>query len=142
MTESGQSILHASCVALGPVAALIRGASGSGKSALALELMAHGAMLVADDRTIVTARNGVLVARCPPAIRGRIEARGLGVLCAEFQESAIIRVVVDLDRDETERLPPMRTVDLLGATVPLLHRGVQSHFPAALLQYLRAGRHE
>jgi HPr kinase/phosphorylase len=39
------TILHASCVALNGRAVLITGKSGSGKSALALQLMAYGAML-------------------------------------------------------------------------------------------------
>ena len=45
--------IHASAVALGPVGLLIMGASGSGKSSLALELMARGAKLVADDQVVV-----------------------------------------------------------------------------------------
>ena len=47
----GETIVHASCVARDGRAVLIRGASGSGKSGLALQLMALGAGLVADDRT-------------------------------------------------------------------------------------------
>jgi len=42
--------IHASCVAVDGKGLLITGASGSGKSALALQLMAFGAHLIADDR--------------------------------------------------------------------------------------------
>ena len=41
-------LLHASCVAVAGRAVLITGPSGSGKSSLALTLLAHGAALVAD----------------------------------------------------------------------------------------------
>jgi len=47
-----ENVLHASCVCLEGRAVLIRGASGSGKSGLALQLIALGAALVADDRTV------------------------------------------------------------------------------------------
>ena len=65
-------------------ALLILGASGRGKSALALGLMAAGATLVADDRTHLHARRRrQLVASAPAAIAGLIEARGIGILKAE-----------------------------------------------------------
>ncbi|MEO1532556.1 MAG: serine kinase, partial [Pseudomonadota bacterium] len=50
--------LHASAVALGERGLLILGPSGAGKTRLALELVALGAELVADDRVIVEAHEG------------------------------------------------------------------------------------
>ena len=138
--EESSTILHASCVALGPSGVLILGASGSGKSALALQLMALGAELVADDRTCLRIEDGVVIASCPKAIRGRIEARGVGLLSATCRATVCLRLVVDLDRTEAGRLPPHRTACLLGVDLPLLHGIVHSHFPAAILQYLREGR--
>ncbi len=132
-------LIHASSVALAGQAALIRGASGTGKSGLALQLMALGAALVADDRTRITLRDGQPVASCPDTIRGRIEARGLGVLAADPAPPAIVRLVVDLDRTETDRLPPERHTDLLGCPIPLFHKVESLHFAPAILQYLRAG---
>lgn len=132
--------LHASSVSVGNSAVLILGKSGAGKSALALGLMAHGAALVADDRTIVEATEYGLKASCPASIQGKIEARGVGILLAEFLPYSYIRLVVDLDKEEADRLPPMREVTLLGVNVPLLHKTVHDHFPAAILQYLKAGR--
>lgn len=134
--------VHASCVAVGNTAVLLTGKSGSGKSALALQLIALGAMLVADDRTILTETDHGISARCPRAIQGLIEARGVGLLAADYLESAIVRLVVDLDTPETDRLPPMRDITLLGHTIPLLHALCYPHFPAAILQYLRGGRNE
>ncbi len=140
MTQTTQTIVHASCVAFDRRAVLLRGASGSGKSALALQLMALGAVLIADDRVILGLRDGAVFARCPASIRGRIEARGVGILAAETAETAIVQLVVDLDRQETERLPPQRETTLLGQRIPLLHAVRSAHFPAAILQYLKGGR--
>mgnify|MGYP003673894089 CR=1 FL=1 len=123
---------------------LIMGASGQGKSSLALQLMASGAALVADDRTCLWARNTPagpeLLADAPSTLRGQIEARGLGILHANSVGASPVRLVVDLDRLETERLPPFRSVELLDIRLPLLHRVDSAAFPAAILQYLKAGR--
>lgn len=119
---------------------LILGPSGSGKSGLALQLMALGCDLVSDDRTAVAARDGVLVATAPEAIRGRIEARGVGLLAAEPARVARIVLAVDLGHLEADRLPPWRLHTVLGVELPLLHRVESAHFPAAILQYLKAGR--
>ncbi|PCJ10132.1 MAG: serine kinase [Rhodobacteraceae bacterium] len=132
--------LHASCITLEGRGLLIRGASGSGKSALALALMAWGAVLVADDRVLVTLEQGDLIARAPAATGGLIEARGLGILQADRCPQAVICAVVDMDRPETERLPPIRTVEILGQRVTLLHRFDTAYLAPALLQYLKRGR--
>ena len=133
-------IHHASCVALSGRGVLILGAAGSGKSALALQLMALGAALVADDRTQIGLAGGWPMARAPAALRGLIEARGFGLLAADHAAAARIVLAVDLDRTETERLPPERALDLLGQPVPLFHKFEGAHFPAAILQYLKGGK--
>lgn len=140
MSQLPQDRLHASCVALNRRAVLILGPSGSGKSALALQLMALGCRLVSDDQTLLSAREGLLWAEAPDTIRGRIEARGLGILAAETVRRAQVTLAVDLEREETGRLPPERTIDLCGVTIPCLRRVAAPHFPAAVLQHLRAGR--
>ncbi len=133
-------ILHAGCVCLSGRGVLILGPSGSGKSGLALQLMALGCDLVSDDRTAIAARDGVLVATAPAAIRGRIEARGVGLLAAEPVRAARVVLAVDLARLEADRLPPWRVHTVLGVDLPLLHRVESAHFPAAIVQYLKAGR--
>lgn len=134
------TVLHASCVALERRGLLILGPSGSGKSSLALQLMALGCGLVADDRTILTAEGGALVASCPATIRGRIEARGLGILNVAPAGPVPVVAAVDLGVHETKRLPPLRQMTLLGLSLPVLHNVASPAFPAALLHYLRAGR--
>lgn len=132
--------VHASSVAAMGRAVLILGRSGAGKSALALQLMALGARLVADDRTILTATPEGLVASAPAAIRGRIEARFVGLLTADPVDAAPVVLAVDLDRAETERLPPAREARFLDCPVPLLHRVDRPYFPATILLHLTRGR--
>lgn len=121
---------------------LIRGASGSGKSSLALALVGLGADLVADDRTILNRRGSDVILDCPPAIAGLIEARGIGLLNAEAHGPVPLVAVVDLDTEEQDRLPPQREATVLGLRFPLVHKVSNPHFPAQILHYLRYGRRE
>ena len=66
--------IHGSCVAVAGRGLLILGPSGAGKSALALQIMALGGQLVADDRVELTRQGDEVIARCPVALRGLIEA--------------------------------------------------------------------
>jgi HPr kinase/phosphorylase len=119
---------------------LILGPSGSGKSALALRLMALGAALVADDQTLLQREGDALTAFCPPPLRGLIEARFVGLLRATPREQVRLALVVDLGQHESARLPPRRTVTLQGVTLDLVLGTQSDHFPAALLCYLAGGR--
>lgn len=132
-------IVHASCVAVGERALLIRGASGSGKSALALQMMALGAELVSDDRVKLTLRKGHVLASAPANLAGLIEARGLGILRAKARDHAPLCAIVSLDHLERERLPPHRQDKILGQALPLFHRVDGTYFAAALVQFLKAG---
>lgn len=134
-------ILHASCVAAEGRGLLILGPSGSGKSTLAIRMIALGAALVSDDRTRVTAREGRLTASCAsPNIHGLIEARGIGLLRASTVESAELALAIDLGQTESDRLPPFRTVTILGSALSLVLQPQNDHFPDALMLYLRHGR--
>lgn len=138
--------LHATTVALpatagrAPQAVLILGASGTGKSELALQMVALGACLVADDRTLVRRIGPRLVASASPRIRGLIEMRGIGILRLPSLAEADLALVVDLDRHETARMPPARHVELLGVALPMLHSVETTCFPSAVMLYLRHGR--
>ncbi len=139
MTPAGE-IRHGTCVAVEGRGLLILGPSGAGKSALALRLLALGAALVADDRTALSVENGRLIARSPAALRGLIEARGLGILRAPSVEHAEIRLVADLEQTEDQRLPPLRRITILGCALDLVLQVQNNHFPDALMLYLRHGR--
>lgn len=122
-----QGTVHASCVLLDEAGVLIRGPSGSGKSALCLSLLdrffleGRHSRLVGDDRIRLEAHHGRLVARPHPALAGLIEIRGLGIRrLATHAPAAVLRLVVDLVA-EAERLPEtLETALLLGVAVPRL----------------------
>jgi len=113
--------VHGTAVLVGAAGVLIRGASGSGKSALALELIRRGARLVADDRTTLASVNGRVIATVPNVTAGLIELRGRGPIRVPHERSAVIRLVADIVAPEgLDRMPepPQLTVELLGAALP------------------------
>jgi HPr kinase/phosphorylase len=134
--------LHASCVALdgpdGPMALLITGRSGTGKSRLALELISRGAALVADDRTRLRREGARVMASAPGTIAGLIEARGVGLLRLPALDEAPVAFVADLDAREPERLPPPRSVALHGVDLPLIFCGDDPATAAAMAPALWA----
>lgn len=131
--------LHASAVAVDGKGVLILGESGSGKSSLALQLMTLGATLISDDQTEITPHGDGLVLGSPDTIAGMIEARGIGILRAPHC-TAPLALVVDLDRQETQRLPQAHSVTLLDRPFPCLHKVENAAWPAAILLNLKGGR--
>lgn len=132
--------VHGGVVALAGRGLLVLGPAGSGKSTLALQLMAVGAGLVSDDRTDLRRRGADLWASCPPALRGLIEARGVGVLAADAHGPVQIVCAVDLGRGPDDRLPQSQSVHLCGVPVPLVLGPYRPHLYSALRQLLLAGR--
>lgn len=113
--------IHATVVAIGEAGVLLRGASGSGKSSLALALIALArqsgrfARLVADDRAALCACGGRLVARPVAPLEGIVERRGLGLTPEPFTGAVVVRLLVDLTGEEPARMPePEDLVDNLG----------------------------
>ncbi len=138
--ETGEAIVHASAVALDGQGVLIRGHSGAGKSRLALELIALGATLVADDRTRLIARGGRLLLACPPTLAGLVEVRGIGILRLPHAENVPLALIVDLDRPPVARLPEMDTTRLLGREIVTIRGAGHPFLAAALRCYLMGER--
>src|SRR5665811_2476530 len=125
-----RELVHGTCVALGKRAALLRGASGSGKSDLALRFLALAGeaalrpLLIADDQVWVEAQeNGEALASVPETLAGLIEVLGLGIAEMPFEATARLVLVCDLvPADQVPRLPPDpwdRTA-LAGIVLPAL----------------------
>ena len=118
-------LVHATVVArqtpAGWRAVLIRGASGTGKSDLALRLCAAGWRLVGDDYVrLWRSGDGVFAAPAEP-LQGRIEIRGLGIRPLVWR--APVRVVLAVEAvapDAVERLPEPAVTTLAGTDIPLL----------------------
>ena len=99
---------------------LITGASGVGKSELALELISRGSGLVADN-VVEFYRIGpeTIEGRCPAILRDFLEVRGLGVLNIRtvFGEAALrprknLKLIVHLERPGTDVAPPLERLPL------------------------------
>lgn len=129
MIALAPATVHATAVALGGDAVLIRGVSGAGKSDLALRCIAvapgglirQPARLVADDRVLVSVSEDGLQVTAPPAIAGRIEVRGLGILSVPSLPVARLRLIVDLvDATGLQRLPAPRFCRVGGHELPWL----------------------
>ena len=135
---SAASTLHATAVAIEGRALLILGPSGAGKSALALDMIALGAGLIADDVIrLITKGDDVIAASVRPGA-GLIEARGIGLLRAPVCGPAVVWLVIDLGGQETARLPEPRIWRHGGAAVPLLYRP-EALRPAAIKLALLTG---
>ena len=135
MSQSNPAIVSGSAVAVGRHAALITGLSGSGKSSLALEMISRGADLVSDDKIVAQRVNQRVELSAPKAIAGMIEARGIGILRMRHHPKAQLSVIVDMDAQETERLPE-RKRSLMDVEFPLILGRGKSGLPAALMVML------
>jgi hypothetical protein len=120
---SKPTYVHATAVLIGDAGILIRGRSRAGKSSLALALLAEAARLsffgrlIGDDRISVERDGENLVLRGHPAIQGKIEQRGKGILAVPWQPSAIARYVIDLDPPGAQPAP---ATHIEGVELPLL----------------------
>ena len=140
-SDASAILLHGTAVALGDRGLLILGQSGSGKSALALRLVALGARLVADDQVLITPGKDGPEARAPESLRGLIEARFVGILRLPFQDSTRLDLIVDLSHSETDRLPPKKKRDLSGFELALVEGSQIDHLAPALFCYLMGERY-
>lgn len=110
--------VHATCVAIDGNGLLIMGASGSGKSDLALRLVDRGAVLVSDDYTALTAVDGRLRASPPTNIAGLLEIRHIGIVNLPYVIDVPIALAIALD-EKPERMPDQPAmIDLLGLSLP------------------------
>ncbi|ACI94678.1 HPr kinase [Afipia carboxidovorans OM5] len=129
--------VHASAVRVGDRGILIRGASGTGKSRLVLDLILAGrtgaippTQLISDDRVRLEVRDGALIAHAVPELAGLIEIRGLGLRHCDYAAQAKIGLVVDLAAPDAERLPPPECLKTLISEVELARIPVEAGYSA------------
>jgi serine kinase of HPr protein (carbohydrate metabolism regulator) len=121
VTDGGGILFHATSVAIGECAVLLRGPSGSGKSDLALRLIDAGARLVADDQSEVRRDGDTLLVRAPQTLFGLIEVRGVGLVKLDAVPVAKLALIADLvAMQHMERLPEPGSETILGLHVPLV----------------------
>lgn len=136
--------VHATAIAVGGRAALIRGASGSGKSDLAFRclglglsaIVQHKVMLVSDDQVLLSREGIYLHASAPAQLLGKLEVRGIGILEVDAVTEANVVLVADLVQDEPiERFPdPWPYAHIMGVEIPQLRlRPFESSSPLKLV---------
>ena len=124
MTGADAGAIHATAVATQIAGdwrgVLLTGASGSGKSDLALRLFGEGWRLIGDDYVHVWRSGGAVFATAPDQIAGRIEARGLGIVAIPSRWISRIALVVACGQVPPERLPEPDHVEIAGLRLPCL----------------------
>ncbi|MFQ5565939.1 MAG: HPr kinase/phosphorylase [Paracoccaceae bacterium] len=131
--------MHGSAVAAGEHALLITGSAGAGKTTLALEMIALGAELIADDRVHAEPDGaGRLWLSAPPNTAGLVEMRGFGLVRLAVRPRAALKLIADLDHGESVRLPPRRQRVLSGIACPVILCKGRPGLAAVLICLLRA----
>jgi HPr kinase/phosphorylase len=111
------SAIHGTAVEINGWATVLIGASGSGKSDLALRLIDRGATLVGDDYVQLDADCQISPAN---ALAGKLEVRGIGIVEKPYRTASPLRLIVELG-EESERMPaswPLR--ELAGWSLPCM----------------------
>ena len=116
-TEPPATAIHATAVAVDGRALVIRGPSRSGKSSLALALIArsrpgHPILLVGDDRVLLRRRGPAVLVSPHPRIAGLIERREHGIVALPFRSGVPVCGIIDL--------APATACDLADQNFPAL----------------------
>lgn len=141
--------LHATCIAIDGHGVLILGASGSGKSDLALRMIdqqgcgigdrSMSARLVADDQVVIERTGNRVIASPPHALAGLLEVRGLGIVKMEHAAQVPVALVVELTPlAQIERLPEPDELGVEIEGVPLARVQIDPASPSAPARVRRA----
>jgi HPr kinase/phosphorylase len=141
MKAIDHSPVHGTAIAVGVQGFLFLGRSGSGKSGLALQMMALGATLIADDQVILESKDNQISMRSPETLLGQIEARNLGILKVQTLPSVCLAHVVDLDAETTERMPEFKYCEVLGVRFDLINGRNIPNLASSLIILGRSERH-
>ncbi len=120
MTMADAFTRQSTCVAIKDRAVLIEGASGMGKSSLALALIDRGAQLIGDDGVLLRNCHGRLHAQPHPNTRGLLEVRNLGILPFPCREEAQVALVVTLDDGAPRFIEAADSLVIGGVSLPAL----------------------
>ena len=117
---NGSLTMHATCVDINGSGVLIIGRSGSGKSSLALNLLALGSTLVADDQCELVKKNNRFSVSKPASLPNSIEIRGVGLVSVPMVVETSLDWVVNMDEAEKERMPDLRFTEIDGYKIPTI----------------------
>ena len=134
--------IHGTALLIGDRGVLITGASGAGKTTLALTLLDHCrarglfSRLIGDDRVLAAAHAGRLVCRVPATIAGLAEVPGFMPRRLPFEPSGVIDLNVRLvPKAEMARFQEETSEPVAGCPVPridLAERNAATALPAIM----------
>ncbi len=137
-------ILSGTTIARNGGAVLLRGASGQGKSDLALraicwhiqlpgETAPEPFRLVSDDQTVLSAVGRSVLTSPPEPLRNLLEVRGIGIMPVPAVCDVPLALVVNLSQSDIDRMPeyPGAHVTLLGQRFDVVE---VAPFEAAVLE--------
>lgn len=133
-------LVHGSCVDFDGKSILAIGPSGSGKSALALNLIVLGGILVSDDQVILSSDIKDVTVSPPTTIAGKIEARNIGILNCPYTGKSQLKLVVDLNAQSHDRLPAPQTVRIGEHDVEIIAGKGIANLPIAVRLLILFGR--
>lgn len=114
-----QKQIHGTSIFYRGKGVLLLGEAGSGKSDLALRLIDLGAILIADDQTILTLKNDIIILTCPPTIKSKFEIRGIGIVEVPSIKSCQLDVVFQLKSyNEIQRFPDNSQITFFEQKTP------------------------
>ena len=113
--------IHATCIDISGKGVLLLGESGSGKSDLALRLIASfKAKLIADDRVNILIKKGQVIASAPKNLKDLLEIRGIGIIKLPSVKKTKLKLAVDLSKRPQERLPEESFYEIDGTKIPFI----------------------
>ncbi|MBN8543335.1 MAG: serine kinase [Alphaproteobacteria bacterium] len=114
--------LHGTAIIWKEAGILLLGASGCGKSSLAAELIARGAVLIGDDQVKLVSEAGQMIAEAPKALEGVLELRDLALIRLPHIVRHPIHLVVHITPHGASPAPHDALKSIPSITLPP-HRG-------------------
>ncbi|MGL5021133.1 MAG: HPr(Ser) kinase/phosphatase [Mycoplasmatales bacterium] len=116
---------------------MIKGASGVGKSEIALELINRGHLLVADDAVVIKrVDDATLIGSAPALLKNRLEIRGVGIInvqklygITKVLPKKAINLIIEIrpmDGQEDRIGNAESSLNILGHDVPLIRIPISS----------------
>ena len=136
MGEASQEIRYATSVAIDGYGLMIEGASGAGKSSLAIEMIALGARLIADDQTVISKpviENSTPLLSAPKSLRGLIEIRQIGLVKYSSKESAPLIGIIKLHDITSSRMPDPSYEEIYSTLIPVIRMNFHATLASKLM---------